>query len=274
MKYLAFISILLCSGAFGQRTMASLPKELSETSALLYIDDEFYTINDSGNKAVIYIFNEKGEIIHSSQVLNSENYDWEALTYDGENIYIGDIGNNNNDRRNLRVYVVVKDSVRKNETVQANEIRFYYEGQRSFPPIEEKRYFDAEALIYKNDSLFIFTKNRTAPFDGISRVYHVPTDITTKVEAQYLYDLKLNPTNWMEESITDAYSCEEYLFVLTYAKIYSFKWKGSNFVLDKRYDFNGYTQKEGLSLDKKFFYMTDEDESIITGGNKLYKLRR
>lgn len=274
MRILILVTVIVSFGVYGQKDIASLPGELAESSALILIGDYFYTLNDSGNQPTIYLFDKNGQIQHTCQIENAENYDWEAMAYDGTHLYIGDIGNNDNDRKNLRIYIVNKDSVTLNASAQARKVEFFYEGQNAFPPEKKQRYFDAEAMVWKNDSLFIFTKNRTNPFDGISRVYYIPLFAEKKGAAKYLYNLELNPTNWMEESITDAYLCREYLFILTYAKIYCYQWKGSSFQREKKYEFDNYTQKEGLTGDRRFFYMTDEDESIISGGNKLYKLRR
>jgi len=259
-----------------QKPIASLPNQLAETSALLLIEDEFYSLNDSGNEPIIYVFSKEGEILHECVINNAKNQDWEALSYDGTNLYIGDIGNNNNDRINLRIYKVNRKEMRAKQELDCTVLNFEYEGQNNYPPIKSSLYFDAEAMILKSDSLFIFTKNRTVPFDGISRVYYLPTaeQGERKVEAKYLYDLELNATNWMEESITDAFLCNENLYVLTYSKIYSLKWVGSEFTEIEIYEFDSFTQKEGLTLDKKYFYLTDEDESIISGGNHLYKLKR
>ena len=255
--------------------MTALPSSLKESSALVLKGDFFMTINDSGNKPIIYVFNKEGEITHKCYISNATNRDWEALVYDGkEHLFIGDIGNNQNKRKNLRVYKVHVDSVLNNKTVSANAINFHYDDQDAFPPEKSERYFDAEAMVYNNDSLFIFTKNRAEPFDGISKVYALDLHPTADTIAFHLYDLQLKPTHWMEESITDADLGSEDLFILTYGKIYWYKWNNKDFQLAKTYLFDGYTQKEGLTMDKKFFYLTDEDESIITGGNYLYKLKR
>lgn len=274
MKYLVSALFFLSFGLHCQKPLADLPKELEETSALLLIGDLFYSLNDSGNEPILYLLDKKGTIQHRCTIKQAENYDWEALAYDGTHLYIGDIGNNNNDRKNLRIYKVNKDSVKTQSSVKAETIYFQYEDQNAFPPAKKERYFDAESLVCKNDSLFVFTKNRTEPFDGVSRVYYVPVSSKENVEAEYLYDLKLKPTNWMEESITDAHLCGEDLFILTYAKVYWYNWNNDEFELQETYNFKGFSQKEGLTLDKKYFYLTDEDESITAGGNHLYKLRR
>ncbi len=276
MKLLLLICCFNALCLQAQRPIASLPTQLAETSALLLIEEEFYSLNDSGNTPALFVFNKEGEILHECVIKNAENYDWEALAYDGTSLYIGDIGNNDNNRQNLRVYKVNRAEIRSKKEVNCKVLNFKYEDQTSYPPDKSALYFDAEALVYRNDSLFILTKNRTEPFDGVSRVYYLPSieNAEGKVEAIHLYDLQLNATNWMEESITDAYLCNDKLYVLTYSKIYSFIWNGSEFNEKKVYEFDSFTQKEGLTLDKKHFYLTDEDESIISGGNHLYKLKR
>lgn len=259
----------------GQQKMTALPPALKETSALVLTDDLFLTINDSGNEPVIYVFDKEGTITHECRIANVTNHDWEALVYDGkEHLYIGDIGNNNNKRKNLKVYKVNKDSVLKKQTARAVTINFRYSDQNAFPPEKSQRYYDAEAMVCQGDSLYIFTKNRTEPFDGVSKVYALGIHPGKDHVAQHLYNLQLEPTHWMEESITDAHLCSDGLFILTYGKVYWYKWNDQDFELKKSYPFDSYTQKEGLTLDKKFFYLTDEDESIMTGGNYLYKLKR
>ena len=276
MNYVKLLFMLLASSLYGQQPIAELPKELVESSALAYLNKEFYSINDSGNEPKIYVFNDKGGIQHTCFIENVSNVDWEALCFDEKYIYIGDIGNNLNKRKDLGIYRVEREKVRAFNSVEAEIIRFQYHGQQDFPPEQNDLYYDAESLVMRNDSLFIFTKNRTEPFDGIAKVYYVPSNFESQVEAKalYLYDLNLPATNWMEESITDAQVCGDHLFILTYAKVYDFKWIGNQFVEQETYDFDSFTQKEGLAISKRFIYLTEEKEAITAKINKLYKLKR
>jgi hypothetical protein len=261
---------------YGQKPIAQLPEELVESSALIYLNKEFYSINDSGNEPNIYVFNDKGEIQHTCLIENVSNVDWEALCFDEKYIYIGDIGNNLNKRKDLGIYRVEREKVRTAASVEAEILRFHYQQQHDFPPERSALYYDAESLVKRNDSLFIFTKNRTEPFDGVSKVYYVPLNFESqaKTKAIYLYDLHLPATNWMEESITDAQVCGNHLFILTYAKVYDFKWVDSQFVEQETFDFDSFTQKEGVAIHKQYIYLTDENESITTNGNNLYKIKR
>ena len=272
--YIIIVFFLFTIQSHSQKKHAALPSELVETSALVKYKCSFLSLNDSGNASKIFVFNKRGKIKHTCFIENAENLDWEALTYDGEAfLYIGDIGNNANKRRDLVIYKLELDKVLKNDTSKAEKIEFSYSEQTNFPPEETELYYDAEALIVKDNQLIIFTKNRTVPFDGISKMYTLPTKAGTYV-ANFEGDLHLLPTNWREESITDATYFEGELFVLTYAKIYKLIWENGMWTKKKEYKHDSWTQKEGIAVDKKFIYLTDENESGIFSGNYLYKLKK
>lgn len=256
-----------------------LPKELNESSALVIYKDLFLTINDSDNEPIIFVFNKQGEITHQSYVKNSFNWDWEALAYDGEKyLYIGDFGNNLNDRKDLRVFRVEMEEVMQKDSVVAEVINFNYPDQVKFPPAKADLYYDAEAMIVKGDEILIFTKNRTVPFNGISKVYSIPTTLG-KYEAKYLYDIQLPATHWLEESITDAYYYEDELYLLTYSKLYCYKWQNDTWMKQKEWLHESISQKEGVAVDKKHIYITDEDNENFVDfmkikGNFLYKMKK
>lgn len=274
-RLIIFFVFLFSNGIIhSQEKVATLPKPLVETSALIKHKCSFLTINDSGNKEEIYVFKNNGEIKHSTVISNATNVDWEAMAYDGETyLYIGDIGNNANKRKDLVIYKVKMEDVIKNDSVEAEKIIFNYPEQKQFPPLAPQLYYDAEGLIIKDNQLIIFTKNRTVPFDGISKVYTLPTEPGT-YQAKLQNDLKLPPTNWREESITDATYFDGELFILTYAKVYQLVWENSSWVQKKEYKHDSWTQKEGITVDDKFIYLTDENASGFFTGNYLYKLKK
>ena len=76
-------------------------------------------------------------------------------------LYIGDFGNNWNNRRDLGIYVLKEPNPfeRTNAPVLA-WIPFEYPDQDQYPPPREKRNYDAEALFVVNDQLYVLTKNR------------------------------------------------------------------------------------------------------------------
>lgn len=272
--------LLLSLESHSQKKISPLASVLKESSALIKHKCSFLTLNDSGNEAKIYVFNKRGKIKHTSFIKDAKNVDWEALTYDGkEFLFIGDIGNNANKRKDLVIYKVRMKDVLEEDTVKAEKISFHYPEQKDFPPNEGQLYYDAEAMVVKENilgekELLIFTKNRTVPFDGISKIYSLPLK-PGEYEANLVTNLHLPATNWREESITDAtFYDQDELFMLTYAKVYMYKYENKKWIQKKEYLHDSWTQKEGIAVDKRYIYLTDENESGIFTGNYLYKLRK
>ncbi|MEG2510658.1 MAG: hypothetical protein RSA74_14500, partial [Chryseobacterium sp.] len=88
------------------KTEFSLPKKLKEVSGIALSQDQktIWAIEDAGNKNVVYGLNRQGELVNDVLVENAQNNDWEDITKDAAgNIYIGDFGNNENDRQNLSI---------------------------------------------------------------------------------------------------------------------------------------------------------------------------
>lgn len=113
-------------------------------------------------------------------------------------------------------------------------------------------YYDAETLIYRNDSLFVLTKNRTVPFDGIIKVYGLSTESGKQNPKKYP-DINLEASSWMEDSSTDGVIYGDLLFLLTYSKVYVFEWSGEGFTKTGAvYHFDFFTQKEGIAVDDEF----------------------
>lgn len=267
-----FIFLFVSTIIFGQKEIAPLPKKINEASALLCIDDLFITLNDSGNKPILFVFNKKGGIINECKIGNAENIDWEALAYDGENsIFIGDFGNNKNKREDLGVYTVSKKDVLNKKQTTASYISFSYPDQTAFPPADSLLYYDTEGFVFHSDSLFIFTKNRTVPFDGISKVYGLSLKDSIQVAVPYP-SLHLRATTWLEDSVTDAFLSEDLLFLLTYSKVYVFRFNSSvKIKLIEEITLDQITQKEGICYVNETLYFVDEDSKL--GKQKLYKLK-
>ena len=105
-----FLFISICS-VFSQSSTIKikLPKSLNETSGLEYYKSFLVTNNDSGDDAILYYFDLHGQIAFERKFNNLKNYDWEDLCADKNFLYIADIGNNFDTRKNLRVIKVSKN---------------------------------------------------------------------------------------------------------------------------------------------------------------------
>jgi hypothetical protein len=148
------------------------PSTISESSGLENLGDTLVTFNDSGGEAALFYFSPLSPGEPQKITLDGAiNIDWEAIAYDGENLYIGDIGNNFAIRDTLVIYKYSVDKFR-NLSLKPSIISFRFIekgpelcGVRGNP-------FDCEAMTVINDSLWLFTKNWQ---DKTSRVYKVPS---------------------------------------------------------------------------------------------------
>lgn len=167
MKKLTTLYFLLFSVfAFAQKTeslriksfkVAQLSDSLKETSGLNFFGDQLFTFNDSGNTSELFEMDKNSGRILNVLETGLKNVDWEALTNDGEHFYIGDFGNNEGTRKALKIYKVPF----KKDSVQVDSIKtvsFYYPEQTEFSSKNLNTDFDAEAMIFLDGKIHLFTK--------------------------------------------------------------------------------------------------------------------
>ena len=146
---------------------------ITESSGLEWTDGQLWTHNDSGNPPYIFkIDTTDGHTLQTVIIDNYPNTDWEDITADSFYIYVGDHGNNDGSRRDLKVLKIAKADITTGDTVHVNAqaIAFSYTDQTSFTPSHTNN-FDCEALMSVGDSLYIFTKDRG---DLSTRSYKMP----------------------------------------------------------------------------------------------------
>ena len=235
-----------------------LSKKIEETSGLEIINNQFITHNDSGGEASIYYLSMKGKILYERKINSVTNKDWEDITKDEKYIYIGDFGNNYNNRKDLKIYKVPidLDSNENNETISFN-----YPEQKSFT-INKKTIYDCEGIISIENSLVVFTKNRDKKITELYKIPKEPGDYNAK---------KIGIIN-TESIVTGAdYNKKLKLLVMTSTKNFSkyYLTKVNNFSLDIRDDYQmntyeipiGKTQVEAVKIiDERNFWITSEDE--------------
>ncbi|MGG5208175.1 hypothetical protein ACQWU4_04450 [Chryseobacterium sp. MIQD13] len=164
-KFLLFSVFVTFQFSFSQQTdflkirkfrVAYLDDKIQETSGLSILNGKLYTFNDSGNAPELFDLDETSGSIRNTFTVNAKNKDWEALTNDGKNFYIGDFGNNGGTRRDLEIYKLPFQNEPQNDSI--TKISFYYPEQTEFIPEYTNNDFDAEAMIYLNGKLHLFTK--------------------------------------------------------------------------------------------------------------------
>jgi hypothetical protein len=251
----------------------SLPKNLKEVSGISYSSDTnlLWTLEDSGNANKIYGLTSEGKIKHEVEISGVKNVDWEDITEDQQgNIYVGDFGNNNNDRKDLCIYKIDKLSLSSKEAVPAYKVTFSYPEQQSFPPKKKEMFFDVEGFFEFKGSFYLFTKNRSKGFDGTTFMYKVANKAGNQV-AQKLAEFK-TCDNFNNCAITSAAISPDQskVVLLCHDKLFLFENFQNDAFLNgnvKELDLKHNSQKEAVCFkDNNNLLIADEKTKSI-GGN-------
>lgn len=255
-----------------------LPAEVIETSGMEWINDSVWvTHNDSGDEPKLYFLDKKGQLKSTVKLNSAYNGDWEDISYDEiENIFIGDLGNNLNNRKDLKIYSYnINDS-----SVTSFPVNY---ADQKFPTPEKNKNFDCEAIVYSDKQIFAFTKNYTEPFNGYTKVYSFGTygndTLVSPIDSFYLGDGGL----WKHAVTSADFSSEKQtLALLTYKYLYLFyDFTGNDFFGGKYMQFllPEIQQREAVCFDAiGNIWMTDENSRLKNGGflyrydmQKIYK---
>jgi hypothetical protein len=269
MKKFFLIIILSISGVFYAQQaeifklkkyrIAVLNDSIQETSGLNFFDGKLYTFNDSGNPAELYEIDKNSGKILNILKTTAENKDWEALTNDGKNFYIGDFGNNAGTRQHLKIYKIpFQNDQLRNDSMKV--ISFYYPEQKDFMSRNTNTDFDLESMIYLNDKIHIFTK------EWASRSTTHYTLEPGNFEDQAAEKVESFKTGFM---ISDAYYHDKKLYVVGYTKktevflnIFNESEPGIFFKEKPRHLYLGSAltigQIEGIAVDETGVYISGE----------------
>lgn len=287
-KLFLIITLIIIQSAFSQQTdflkikkyrVNYLDDKIEETSGLNILNGKLYTFNDSGNPAELFEIDKKsGEIIRTLKT-NLINTDWEALANDGENFYIGDFGNNTGTRKDLMIYKVPYERLGESNVIKipgseraldGTKIQFYYPEQTEFISKNIKNDFDAEAMIYLNGKLHIFTK------EWVSKAtshYIVDPEISELQKAEKIETYK---TGFV---VTDASYFDKKLYLIGYTRktevfldIFTETEPGIFFKEQPKHYYLGTAlalgQIEGISADESGIYISGEKFRSPLGSTK------
>ncbi|HIC8755341.1 hypothetical protein [Elizabethkingia anophelis] len=282
-KYL-FIALVMAQVSFAQevRTLKLRPFEktiisdtLKESSGLTIIKGKLLSFNDSGNPAEIYELNPNNGSIGKTYRTNAVNIDWEAITNDGENIYVGDFGNNLGNRKDLNIYKIPFTPEAEN-LIYTSKINFFYPEQQDFSAKNRNNDFDAEAMIFLNGKIHLFTKEWKS-----KSVSHYIIDPTTET----LQAAQKTESYQSDFVVTDATYYQGKLYLVGYtkgAKVYLLSCEetapGLFFSRKIQKYFLGMTtrfgQIEGLTATEEGLYISGEQFKfkIINARQRLYFL--
>jgi hypothetical protein len=271
-KLLTLITFLFLCSSYSQKLTKdiSLSKKIDETSGLEIVDGQFITHNDSGGDPKLYYLDKKGKIVFERTLEGVKNNDWEDITKDDQFIYVANMGNNFDTRKNLSIVKTPIDS----SSSEAELIEFNYPEQVKFTTAYNQSQYDAEALITVDDYLIILTKNK---LKKITEIYALPK-IAGKYEAK-----KIGSLNTQSIITGGDYDPDTKLLALTGTLIFNeyYILKIEDFDLESKKDYKidmyeipiGKTQVEAIKIiDSNTFWITSEDEKSSSSA-RLMKIK-
>ncbi len=245
MRFFLIISSLFFSCFATAQSKFLLPDILEEASGIVYANaDSIWWHNDSGDTPTLYLTDKEGTL--KQQVnLPVKHVDWEDLSYDDKgNIYIGDVGNNKNARKNLKIYIYHPT------TEKLDSILYSYPDQQLFPPPRAARNFDMEGFFWHQNKLHLFSKNKLGAGNYYTKHYTLPArageHVATFRDSIYLKNRVVTSAAISPDKKTIALLAYDYNKVLGFlpksaTSIYVIdKFKGTNFL-------KGRIQEQGLS---------------------------
>ena len=248
--------------------LAVLPDSLQESSGLEAVHaNNLWTHNDSGDEPRIFQIDNGGQVLRTLYLALDSVVDCEDMTRDDSGFfYLGDMGNNNNDRRDLRIYKFPDPENVPGDTVPVGIIAFQYPDQYAFPPASGAMNFDCEAMFHYRDSLYLFSKNRGT--SSWCRMYRIPDQPGTYTAE--LIDSVSTPL-WITSA--DISPTGHFMALLSETRLQIFTqftgcrfFSGSSLTLTMPY-----TQKEAVVfVDDSLVYLTDE--YLLGSGGRLYSL--
>ena len=157
--------------------------------------DFYWVHNDSGDSPRLFAIDAAGVPLVPSwlgvapddwqghAIDHAAHFDWEAIALADGTLYIADVGNNGNARRDLGVYVVNEPhptAVQRMKALKHLPIR--YPDQNEHPG--DVWHFDCEAVFVAGGKLYFITKHRQprriADFEPGAKLYRLDTDFTDR----------------------------------------------------------------------------------------------
>ena len=243
----------------------------------------FWIHNDSGDTARIFAIREDGSTVlpraYSGASLedwpgflvdNAFNHDWEDIALAEGTLYLADVGNNENSRRDLGIYLVHEPNphyVTRTRAIEFLPIR--YPDQENYPASEW--HFDCEALFSFGGKLYLLTKHRRAgralEFDPGTKLYRLDSMHRDRENVLRLIDRNDDVTL---VTAADMSPDEQRLAVLTYSRLWVFerpvrgdRWLNSRArVMDLQWDTT--KQVEAIAWESgDSLLMTNEDQEMF-----------
>jgi WD40 repeat protein len=252
---------LILSSACSGNSLAAERKEFSGIVMSRQYSGIFWTHSDSGGRPEIFAIRVKGGRVATVKIRGAKNIDWEDMTIDDQGyLYICDIGNNLNLRKNFVIYRLKEPNPFTETFVSVlHQFEYRYPDQSRFP---NPRYlnFDAEACFWKDESLYILTKHRS---DRRTKLYRLSLENDATMQPLMLIS---------EHEIGGQVTAAEFspdgdrLAVLTYDKVHLFDQLDGheNYLMGPHDEISiRFDQAEGISFDGNTVVIINEKEEVL-----------
>ncbi|WGK64743.1 hypothetical protein [Croceiramulus getboli] len=273
---LIFLPLFLSCQDYGKLTIkANLPRTLAEVSGNATVpgSDKLYALNDGGNENHLYALDSLGNIVQELIIAGSKNKDWEDLASDPYgNLYIGDFGNNENDRRKFTIYTVenVLQYQKEIDTAFAKATHFRLPDQEKKPKRNRYTDKDFEALIVYKNNFYIFSKNHLKDFDGTTRVYRIPAQQGEFIaEAMGSFKTCDDPDDCFVTAAA-LNATQDRLVLLTHDKVFLItQFNDQDFFSGRiqKKKLKHRSQKEGIAFKNDSIVFITDERRAQTGGN-------
>jgi Tol biopolymer transport system component len=242
--------------------------------------DLYWVHNDSGDQPRFFAIRPDGKVVtppsgeagyEGVRVEDARNFDWEDIARDRDTLYLSDMGNNGNARRDLGIYAVKEPDPTKTTSVKPKA--FYpiaYPDQKDFPP-SGFRPFDCEAIFALRGKVYFVTKDRLnslIPATSAS-LYRLDTRHTDRKNVLTKLDSHANLGGWV--TAADVSPDGKTVAVLTQAPeqsiwLFDARAKGDKFLTQgkpRRITFSGGKQCEAIAFaDNGTLLVTNEQRDI------------
>lgn len=261
--------------------LCKLPATLRGSSGLVSTNggSTIWSLADNNSPVELYELDTLCNTLRTLRVAGIDKTDWEDLTADDSgNLYIGDFGNNSNDRKDLRILILQQPESASGDSILPEIIRFRYANQSEYPPSPANRNFDMEAMVWFDDSLHLFSKNRTEPFTGFC-YHHVMPAHAGEYDVLPVDSFRTGPGPMLFYWITGAGLDRSTgtLALLSHDRLWLFDdYPGNRFFQGRVREIRlpVYTQKEAIcATSVKEWYLTDEYNDALRSGGQLYRMR-
>lgn len=248
-----------------------LDSKLSEISGITFLRGKIYAINDSGNKNEVYTLDQNTfDVVSSQKVYGTKNIDWEEISSYNNTLYIGDFGNNAGNRKDLRIYKILPDSINFKES-QPGIIKFEYKLQKSFDLREYKKHsWDCEAMVINRQGIWLFSKDWR---DRTCHLYRLENQPRSKVSIRAIDSINLKylvTGAFYNNAAGKIYLCgyeggNIYITVLATGEYINFSGEYTTYIIPEL----KHTQVESIFVKENLVYLASERSNSVQA---IYKI--